>query len=75
MEVGKDKEIKVLPDPDKMTNGHWLLDSSFKINSERTKEMKGRHRSKTLTFKEYGHLRKTNGCCELVCVYLLGCTW
>lgn len=60
--MGKDKEIKVFPDPDKMTNGHGLLDSSLKINSERTREMKGKHRSKTLIFKKHNHLGKTKGC-------------
>lgn len=36
MEIEKDTAIKVFPDPDKMTNGHGFLDTSLKINSERT---------------------------------------
>lgn len=38
MEVEKDTTIKVFPDPDKMTNGHGLLDTSLKISSVRTRD-------------------------------------
>ena len=37
-EMEKDTAIKVFPDPDKMTNGHGFLDTSLKINSERTRD-------------------------------------
>lgn len=59
--MGKDKEIKVFPDPDKMTNEHGLLDSSLKINPERSREMKGKYRSKALIFKKCNHLGETRG--------------
>ena len=75
MGMGKDKEIKVFTDPDNMTNGHGLLDSSPKINPERIREMKGKHRSKALVFKRCNHLGKTKGYWEVVCVCPGGCTW
>lgn len=59
----------MFPDPDRITNGHGLLDTSLKFNSERAREMKGKHRSKTLIFKQCDHLEKTESCWELVCAF------
>lgn len=66
--MGKNKEIKVFPDPDKMTNERGLLDSSLRINLGRTRVIKGKQRSKAPIFKKCNHLGETRGCWEVVCV-------